>query len=52
MVNTCAIKYASVYETREKKREYSVHFEAVKSQLIDGLFITRKFVACMEQKEQ
>jgi hypothetical protein len=37
---------------QEKKREHSVDFEAAISQLIDGLFITKKFVACMEQKEQ
>jgi hypothetical protein len=51
IVNIRAIRYARVYETRGKKED-GVHFEAVISQLIDRLFITRKFVVCMKQKEQ
>ncbi len=41
-----------VYMKQEKKREHRVYSEVVIDQLIEGLFIARKFVACMEPKEQ
>jgi hypothetical protein len=35
-----------------KIKECMAHSEAVTATFIDGLFIIRKFVACIEQKEQ
>jgi hypothetical protein len=34
-----------------KIKEWIVHSEAVTAKLIDGLFITRKFAACMEKEQ-
>lgn len=34
-----------------KIKEYMVHSEAMTEKLIDGLFITRKFVACVEKEQ-